>query len=106
MSMGVCRVSDSTEGICEAGSKCCPHSRKGICSKGFSSVTVNGLPLHRVGDSGETACPHGGKFITSSGSITVTAGGFPIARMSDKTSCARCGQPGTISRGSNNVTSG
>ena len=97
------RVTDSSSGICDIGSKCCSHSRNGSCSNGSSNVFVNGLPIHRYSDEGACNCVHGGQFQTHDGSSTVFVNNLPAARTGDSTVCMSCGQTGTITNGSPNV---
>ena len=100
------RVGDGTTGMCVIGSECCPHGRSGVATNGAANVTINGRPAHRVGDNGSCNCPHGGTFTTNSGSATVTILGQPLARLGDSTSCMICGQFGSHTGGSSNVTCG
>ena len=97
------RATDATNGMCDIGSKCCPHSRNGICNSGSPNVFINGVSAHRSGDIGACRCPHGGTFETSNGSSTVFANGRPLARTGDSTICQGCGQQGRIAGGSPNV---
>ncbi len=97
------RATDSTNGTCDIGSKCCPHSRNGSCSDGSPNIIINGLSAHRHGDSGNCHCPHGGTFKTSDGAATVFFNSLPAARINDSTVCQGCGQTGRITSGSSNV---
>lgn len=100
----VTRISDRTEGTCSAGLDCCPHGRSGTNAGGSPNVTVNGLRVHRKGDSGSCNCPHGGTFESAEGSPNVNANGQPITRIGDAAACINCGQIGRHASGSPNVT--
>ena len=97
------RITDGTTGVCEIGSKCCPHSRNGSCSDGSANVIINGLSAHRFGDSGSCNCAHGGSFTTQDGASSVIINSLPAARLGDATVCQGCGQQGRIIDGSPNV---
>lgn len=97
------RMDDTSNGICDQGHKCCPHSRNGACQAGSPNVFFNRKPAHRMNDSGACRCVHGGTFITSAGSSNVFANGKPVARLGDSTVCQGCGQTGRIVNGSPNI---
>ncbi|TWH45889.1 PAAR domain-containing protein [Sporomusa sp. KB1] len=99
----VTRRGDGTTGICNPGLPCCPHGRSGTNQEASPNVFVNGLPLHRKGDSGPTNCPHGGIFESVAGSATVMINGHPATRIGDATTCQICGQPGSHTSASPNV---
>ena len=74
------RVGDSTSGMCDVGSKCCPHDRGGQCN-----------------------CAHGGNFQAIGGSSTVFINGAAAIRQGEETQCQNCGQSGEIEDGSSDV---
>ena len=97
------RITDDTEGRCEIGSKCCPHSRNGKNSAGSSVVFIDGLAAHRMNDEGSCNCPHGGTFLTSGGSAFVFFDGKPAALVGHETICQGCGQVGQHTSGTETV---
>lgn len=101
--MNTTRIGDGTSGICDAGEKCCPHSRSGTNSSGSPDVYINQKQAHRLGDSGSCNCPHGGSYQSTSGSSTVFVNGRALTRIGDATTCQSCGKTGSHVSGSANV---
>lgn len=97
------RKNDITQGTCNPGLDCCPHSRSGINTEVSGNVLINGMGARRLGDVGDCRCPHSGSYITTSGSSTVFINGKPAVRFGDKTQCISCGCMGTHAMGSDNV---
>lgn len=100
------RLGDGTTGICSLGEKCCPHERSGTNGQVSGDVFINGLGVHRLGDTGATNCPHGGTFSSTKASGTVFANGHGITRIGDSTTCISCGQGGSHTAGSPDVIVG
>ena len=100
------RLGDSTTGTCNMGFDCCPHGRSGTNGQVSGNVFINGMGVHRLGDTGPTNCPHGGTFSSTAASGTVFANGMGITRIGDATNCMSCGQAGTHTAGSHNVIVG
>jgi len=85
---------------CTGHDACPPRGSTG----GSPNVFVNGIPVHREGDSwGAHGCPvhppHGS--VLASGSGTVFVNGKPIGRIGDPVACG-----GTVASGSGNVFAG
>ena len=97
------RVGDSTSGMCDVGSKCCPHERGGQCGEGSPNVFINGASAFRCGDTGQCNCAHGGNFQAIGGSSTVFINGAAAIRQGEETQCQNCGQSGEIEGGSSDV---
>lgn len=102
----IARMGDATTGVCNIGEPCCPHSRTGTVSVTSGDTYVNGLGLHRLGDTGPTNCPHSGTFASVAGSATVFCNGKAVVRIGDTTVCQSCGQSGSHTSGSGNVFAG
>lgn len=91
MSLPLARLNDLVTGICSAH----PHGpipAVGYIASASATVTAEGLPVARLGDTVITACGHSG--LIASGSATVTAEGAPVARVGDTVSGAVTGQIG------------
>ena len=99
----VTRDGDSTTGICNLGLPCCPHGRSGTNSETSPDVFVNGIGVHRMGDTGPTNCPHSGTFRSVGHSSTVFVNGRGVTRIGDSTVCIVCGMNGNHTSGSPNV---
>ena len=102
----VTRLGDDTNGVCDIGSGCCPHSRTGVNGTVSNNVFVNSLGAHRLNDTGPTQCPHGGNFTSSSASSTVFVNGKGVTRIGDVTICQQCSEKGSHVSGSTNVFAG
>jgi uncharacterized Zn-binding protein involved in type VI secretion len=92
----VARLGDS----CTGHDACPPRSSTG----GSPNVFVNGIAVHRKGDSwGTHGCPihppHDS--VLASGSSTVFANGIPVGRIGDSVACG-----GSVASGSDNVFAG
>lgn len=92
--------------VTRAGDSCSGHG----CfpprpnSQGSGNVFVNGISVHREGDSWNPhCCPDHGchTSVTASGSSSVFVNGKPIARIGDPVACGS-----TITQGSGNVFAG
>lgn len=97
------RIGDGTTGTCNPGLDCCPHGRAGTNATGSPDVFINGIAVHRLGDTGSCNCPHGGTYASTSASQTVFANGQGITRIGDTTTCQGCGMAGSHVAGSDNV---
>ena len=102
----ITRIDDGTVGLCNLGLECCGHSRSGNNSSGSGNVFVNGIALHRQGDTGSCNCPHGGTYSSTEGSGSVFCNGVAVTRVGDSTQCNSCGQSGSHTAGSGNVFAG
>ena len=100
------RINDDTTGMCDIGSKCCPHSRNGRNISGSPTVFIDGMAAHRSGDSGSSNCPHGGIFKSTGGSAFVLFDGQPAALVGHSTICQGCGQSGQHISGTETVEIG
>ena len=99
----VTRVTDRTEGVCDLGLDCCPHSRKGTNNTGSNDVFINNLKAHRLTDTGPTNCPHSGTFESIEGSPDIFVNDLRLTRIADSTKCIKCGKLGQHTTGSDNV---
>ncbi|MBR1438036.1 MAG: hypothetical protein IJ587_05805 [Synergistaceae bacterium] len=100
------RLGDDTVGTCNVGLPCCPHGRNGTNAEVSSDVFINGVGVHRKGDTGPCNCPHGGTFISVGASGSVFVNGRGVTRIGDLTVCQGCGQSGNHVSGSPNVIVG
>ena len=100
------RINDDTAGICEIGSKCCPHSRNGRNISGSATLLIDGQCVHRSGDIGVCNCPHGAQFRSTGGSAIFIIDGQPAALVGHSTVCQGCGQSGHHTSGSSIVEVG
>lgn len=91
MSLPVARLNDLTTGICSAHSTG-PIPAVGYVASAAATVTAEGIPVARLGDTVISACGHTG--IIASASPSVFAEGAPVARVSDTHSGAFTGQLG------------
>ena len=98
---GIARVSDKHSGTCNHNAPCCPHSVSGEIVTGSINVSVNGLPIARLGDAVTHNCPHCGTGHISSASGSVFANGIPVARLGDNVTYP--GGGGIITTASDNV---
>lgn len=84
----------------DTGHGCYPSR---VCVSAASTVFVNGIAVHRLGDAWETHCCgpvcHGAQ--TAAGSGTVYVEGMAVARIGDPLDCG-----GSISAGSGDVFAG
>ena len=99
--MKATRITDSTSGICDIGLDCCPHGRVGTNQTGSNICIVEGLKIHREGDTGSCNCPHGGSFISVGHSKIFYVENKGVALTSQQTVCTTCGMSGSHSSGSN-----
>lgn len=81
------------------GNFCCPHTLTGLITTGSTTVTVNGKPAARLGDTGvASACCGPNTFRITSGDPNVLIDGRPAARIGDAT--VHCySSPGTLIEG-------
>ena len=76
-----------------------PTNCGGQAINGSPTVWVNGVPVHRVGDTNTCgSCAPPTQAPVTSGSLTVFANNFGLARVGDPDGC-----PGTMSGGSPDV---
>lgn len=81
MSFPIARVQDITVGICCAHSKPTCIAVGGLVANGAPTVTAEGLPVARLGDTVISACGH--TALIASASASVFADGLPVARTGD-----------------------
>lgn len=98
----ITRIGDTTQGTCNVGADCCPHSRSGINTQGLTNAFFNGLKVHLTTQTGSCRCPHGGSYKTTGGSSNSFFGGLKVSYVGHSTQCTSCGQSGTHVSGSDN----
>ena len=79
-----------------------PTSCAGVAINSGSNVRINGLPVHRLGDTNTCGfCSPPGSAPVTSASLTVRANSIPVARIGDTDGCV-----GAFVGGSPNVRAG
>ena len=92
-------VGHSTEGVCNPGYDCCPHSRSGTNSQGSAIFEIEGQAVHLSTHQGPTNCPHGGTFSSIQGAGLIDCEGLPVTLVGHVTQCEVCGEVGTHNQG-------
>lgn len=92
MSLPIARLNDLVTGVCTAHPNG-PIPAVGYIASAAATVTAEGLPIARLGDTVVTACGHSG--LIASASASVLAEGAPVARVGDTVSGVFSGQIGT-----------
>lgn len=81
--VGIARKDDRTDGTCFHPSHDPPLSTGGTITTGSSSVSLNGKPIARKGDTVVADCGHSSEITSGSQSVTSAGLGEDIARLND-----------------------